>query len=169
MSIPEDRNLLVAFFDLTGYHKWVVSVDRREIFTAMAELFDRAARAIEKAGGTLVKAIGDAGLATFPEERAEEGILALMALRDEADRWLQERRIHCRMTVKVHFGPVACGPVAGRFDVYGETVNTAATLVSHGVSITPQAFRRLSSAGRRRFKKHTPPVRYIAIEDRHRE
>ena len=35
-----------------------------------------------------------------------------------------------------------------------------------GVTLTVNAFRKLGPALRRRFKKHTPPVTYIRLEDR---
>jgi hypothetical protein len=33
--------------------------------------------------------------------------------------------------------------------------------------MTPPAFRALSPETRKMFKKHTPPVTYIALEDSH--
>ena len=73
--------------------------------------------------------------------------------------------------VKVHFDPVICGPIGTRtdkrFDVYGYTVNTAATLKSNGFAMTPQVFRKLRADTRKLFKKHTPPIRYIPLESRH--
>jgi len=53
-------------------------------------------------------------------------------------------------------------------DVYGETVNTAATMQSNGIAVSPQVFRLLSPAARKLFKKHTPPVTYIPVNEPHR-
>jgi len=53
-----------------------------------------------------------------------------------------------------------------RYDVIGKTVNVAATLEATGVALSVAAFRKLEPALRRRFKKHTPPVTYIRLEDR---
>jgi len=48
-----------------------------------------------------------------------------------------------------------------RFDVFGHAVNIAALLTSDGLALTPQTCRH--------FKKHTPPISYISVEDRHRK
>jgi class 3 adenylate cyclase len=79
----------------------------------------------------------------------------------------------CRHVVKAHFGRVCCGPIGTRddkrFDVFGHAVNIAALLTSDGLALTPQVFRRLTPQTRRHFKKHTPPISYISVEDRHRK
>lgn len=54
-----------------------------------------------------------------------------------------------------------------RLDVFGETVNIAAMLKANGIAITPQVFRKLEPETRKLFKKHTPPVTYIPVEERH--
>ena len=68
------------------------------------------------------------------------------------------------------FGTVVAGPFGRdgdkRYDVIGKTVNVAATLDATGVALSVAAFRKLGPALRRRFKKHTPPVTYIRLEDR---
>jgi hypothetical protein len=46
-------------------------------------------------------------------------------------------------------------------------VNICATLESGPLVLSPQAFRALDAEARRHFKKHTPPVTYIRVEDRH--
>ena len=45
-------------------------------------------------------------------------------------------------------------------------MNVAATLDATGVALSVAAFRKLGPELRRRFKKHTPPVTYIRLEDR---
>lgn len=68
-------------------------------------------------------------------------------------------------------GPVCCGPIGTRsrkgFDIFGETVNTAATLRFHGFAMTPQVFRKLNALSRKLLKKHTPLVSYIDIRNPH--
>lgn len=79
----------------------------------------------------------------------------------------------CRQIIKAHVGAVVSGALGTRtakgFDVIGETVNTAATLPSHGLALTAELFRKLSPGTRKRFKKHTPPVRYIPLEESHQD
>jgi len=44
-------------------------------------------------------------------------------------------------------------------------VNTTATLEGSGVTLSVSAFRKLGPELRRRFRKHTPPITYIRLED----
>jgi class 3 adenylate cyclase len=83
---------------------------------------------------------------------------------------MAQRGWECRLMVKAHFGTVVTGPfgAAGdkRHDVIGKAVNVAAALDATGVALSVAAFRKLGPGLRRRFKKHTPPVTYIRVEDR---
>jgi class 3 adenylate cyclase len=125
---------------------------------------------IARAGGRLIKTLGDAGLAAFPAAEAEAGVDAFQQLRAEGRAWLGERGFQCRTIVKLHLGPVAVGRVGSPgeeiLDVYGKTVNVAARLDSTGLAMTPAVFRSLSAEARSHFRKHTPPITYIDAEDR---
>ena len=39
--------------------------------------------------------------------------------------------------------------------------------IMNGFTLTPQAFRQLNPDTRKLFKKHTPPVTYIPLEELH--
>jgi class 3 adenylate cyclase len=107
----------------------------------------------------LFKTLGDAGLAAFPSELADAAVLAFQAVRREGDNWLAQNGYKSRAIVKLHLGPVAIGLVGSPgeeiLDLYGKTVNVAATLTSTGLGMTPAVFRRLSAVSHKSFKKHT--------------
>ncbi len=170
---PTDMNVLVAFFDLTVFSRYARDHSDREIFNFLADYYGFAGEIIEEGGGTVVKFMGDAGLAVFPEDRVDSGVLSLRKLKTVGDKWMRHREIPCRHVIKAHFGPVIFGPIGTRndkrFDVFGTTVNTAALLKTSSFAITPQAFRRLEQETRKLFKKHTPPVTYIQKEDKHQD
>jgi len=161
-STPGERELLVTFYDLTRYMLHCKETPDRVVLEQMAGFFALTGEIIERRGGILVKAIGDAGLVAFPAEETDKGVRTLLAVRDEGEAWLEEHGVPSRIPFKSHVGPVAFGPVGApgreRFDIYGKTVNTAALLDSKGLAMTPQVFRRLESDTRKLFKKHTPPV-----------
>jgi len=73
--------------------------------------------------------------------------------------------------IKDHFGSAGAARrgtrTDKRFDVFGVTVNTAAELRPSGFAMTPQVFRKLDPESRRAFKKHTPPITYIPVDERH--
>ena len=83
------------------------------------------------------------------------------------------RGVACRQHIRIHFGPMCSGLLGTRddkrLDIIGSTVNTMFMLKSTGFAMTPEAFRKLGPETRKLFKKHTPPVVYIPIEQPHRD
>jgi adenylate cyclase len=164
--------LLVAFADFLRYTAQVDRLPDAEVARVMAAYYALAGARIAAGGGRVVKFVGDAMLAVFPAEEAENGVLSLLDLKDAADEFMVQQGWDCRLVVKAHFGSVAEGTFSvgteQRYDVLGKTVSIAARLeAGAGVSLSAEAFRRLGPEARRRFKKHTPPVTYIRAEDSH--
>ncbi|MDD2707899.1 MAG: adenylate/guanylate cyclase domain-containing protein [Verrucomicrobiae bacterium] len=168
-----ETDLLVAFSDLTGFAKWMRGIPAREAFETLGLYTEFIGQVIEPAGGKVVKFIGDASFIVFPIEKTDAGILALHRIKTEGDRWCQARQMPCRHNIKIHVGPAACGMIGTasekRFDVYGETINTAALLKGNGLIMTAQTFRSLAAETRKLFKKHTPPITYIPVDAEHRD
>ena len=167
-TVRAEVPLLIAFADLTRFAAQSLRVSDAELALTMDAFYQRVAACIERAGGRVVKFIGDAALIVFAEADADRGVAALLDLKADIDDFMAQREWECRMNIKAHFGTVVAGPYAGRFDVLGKNVNAAAMLDSPGVALSVEAFRTLSPETRKRFKKHTPPVTYIRLEDPHR-
>jgi adenylate cyclase len=172
MSEFPEVQLLVVFTDLDRFTAQVGRVESAEAARVMNAYYELTGSTIRECGGQVVKFIGDATLAVFPPEAADRGVLGLLELKEAADRFMADHGWDCRLTVKVHFGPVVAGHFGAgpdqRYDVLGGTVNVAARLHSAGFALSAEAFRRLAPATRKRFKKHTPPVTYIRLEDSHK-
>lgn len=168
-----EKDLLVAFFDLSRFAREIRGLSSRELFDVMSHYYEFVGDIIEGAGGTIVKFIGDAALVVFSEDQVDKGVLTLQTLKEQGDAYLSQRGLHTHHVVKAHFGSVTCGHLGTksdkRFDVFGEAVNIAATLSTNNLAITPQVFRKLSSETRKHFKKHTPPITYIPVDEAHRE
>jgi adenylate cyclase len=164
------RELVVCFLDLSYFARDAARRDDAAIAEVVDQYYERVGDAVAPAGGTVVKHIGDGALVVFPTDRADDAMSALLALRADVDPWLAELRWESRLMVKVHAGPVIAGGYgargAKRFDIIGNVVNVAARL-PRPFHVTPQVFRLLSPAARKGFKKHTPPVTYIPVDDRH--
>jgi adenylate cyclase len=172
MSDFSEVSLLVVFTSFNRYTAETARLEDAQVARVMNAYYELAGSAIRGAGGQVVKFIGDATLATFPTEEADRGILGLLDLKDAADRFMTEQGLDCRLVVKVHSGPVIAGTFGAgpdqRYDVLGKTVNVAARLeASNGVALSAEAFRRLGPDARKRFKKHTPPITYVRLEDVH--
>ena len=164
------RELVVCFLDLSYFARDAAQRDDAAVAEVVDQYYERVGDAVAAAGGTVVKHIGDGALVVFPTERADDAMSALFALRADVDSWLAALCWASRLMVKVHTGPVIAGGYgargAKRFDVIGNVVNVAARL-PRPFHVTPQVFRLLSPEARKRFKKHTPPVTYIPVDDRH--
>jgi adenylate cyclase len=159
--------LLIVFADLT---RFMVN-SRRTPDGTLAELLDgyyrHAEDAVSTAGGRVVKFMGDAFLAVWSEERAGLGVAALPALKRDIDAWWAAKGWDSHVVIKAHFGRAVMGlfGMEERFDVIGNEVNVAATLPARTVSLSAEAFRCLETGQRKAFKKHTPPVMYIPVDD----
>jgi class 3 adenylate cyclase len=169
LRVPTEQELLVGFYDLRGYMRYAETAEPRQLLDTMAGYFAVTGEIIQDAGGRLIKTLGDAGLAAFPADRADSAVRALQSLQSKGRDWLAERGYKSHVIVKLHLGRVALGRVGSPgeeiIDVYGKTVNVAASLPSTGLAMTPAVFRSLQPETRKLFKKHTPPITYIDAAD----
>jgi class 3 adenylate cyclase len=170
---PTGLDLLVCFTHLAGFNKrFVLPNDDSLVFATMQAYYAWAGALIQKAGGTVIKCMGDALLIAFPADAATTAVKTLQDLKQSGDLWLKQRQIPCHHLVKIHLGPVVAGPIgvpgAEHLDIFGKTVNLCVTMESDGWAMSPQVFRALDGETRTKFKKHTPPVTYIRVEDSHK-
>jgi class 3 adenylate cyclase len=169
LRLPCEQELLIGFHDLSGYRRKAESSEALPLLELMAGYFALTGKIIADAGGRLIKTLGDAGLVAFPAALANDGVHALQNVQVEGRDWLAARDWRSRTIVKLHLGPVAVGRVGSPgeeiIDVQGKTVNVAASLPSTGISISPAVFRSLEPATRQLFRKHTPPITYISVDD----
>ena len=170
LRMPTEQELLIGFYDLSGYTRYAEHTEPQRLLDVMAGYFALTGQIVQDAGGRLIKTLGDAGLAAFPAEQADPAVRAVQALRSKGRDWLAQHDYKSQVVVKLHLGPVAIGKVGSPgeeiIDVYGKTVNVAATLPSTGLAMTPAVFRSLQPETRKLFKKHTPPISYIDTDDR---
>jgi class 3 adenylate cyclase len=162
-SAPVQANVLVAFADCSRFMQSTKGRASADLFADLNDFYLLIDDAVQAAGGHVVKFMGDAALILFPEDLADQGIMALLDLKANVDRWLKDRPIAQGLHVNVHFGEVTLGSMgrAGNLDVIGETVHVAATLGARSFAISQQAFRQLSPEHRQQFHKFTPPVMYL--------
>ena len=166
-ELPPDckqETLGVTFFDLSRFAAWSSSDQDDRVAAFLQSFYVLSSERVVGAGGRIVKFIGDAGLAVFAPEVAEEVIFALCRLSQDVRSMAREVGLDTYLNTNVHVGAVISGsfgpPDDARFDVLGKAVNVAARLGRRGVTLSPQAFRCLSPEGRARFEKITSPITY---------
>lgn len=171
LRVPTELELVVGLYDLRGYTVYCQRTEPLRALDVMTRYCALAGKIIHAAGGLLIKPIGDAGLFAFAGDQADAAVLAVKELQAVGDPWLAAENYRGTVHTVMHAGPVAIGPIGGpgreQLDIIGKTVNIVGAMRAQGAfAITPALFRKLSPAVRTLFKKHTPPISYIDVDDR---
>lgn len=131
----------VLFADIVGFTELSSKLPPQELVNMLNHYFTAfdylsAHYEIEK-----IKTIGDAYMAATGILREDEGALErladlALAMLKEVERLNQAQGLALQLRIGVHFGPVTAGVIGKQkfiYDLWGDTVNTAARLESHGV------------------------------------
>jgi len=160
----------VLFSDLVGFTPLSASMSPEQLVNFLNDLFSTFDVLAEKHGLEKIKTIGDAymvagGLPARRKDHAEaiaelalDMLEAVSGLRTPAGGQLQ-------MRIGIHTGPVVAGVIGIRkfiYDLWGDTVNTASRMESHGlpgaIQVTGATYDRLKE--RYRFEeRHTIDVK----------
>ena len=131
----------VLFADIVGFTRLTRRLPADEVVGMLGRLFARFDELVAERGLEKIKTIGDAYMVAggLPEpiedHAARVGDLGLAMI--EAASQEGGRMAGLQLRVGVHSGPVIGGVIGHRkfaFDVWGETVNVASRLESHGIA-----------------------------------
>ncbi|MEM7269249.1 MAG: adenylate/guanylate cyclase domain-containing protein [Pseudomonadota bacterium] len=134
----EDATILFA--DIVGFTPRAAAMPAEDLVRFLNRIFTAFDAATEAAGLEKIKTIGDAymvaaGLPTHrPDHAAAAADLALELLAI-AERLSEETDQAIEVRIGLHTGPVVAGVIGTQkffYDVWGDTVNTAARMESHG-------------------------------------
>jgi class 3 adenylate cyclase len=123
MTEPESA-LAVLFADVSGSTRLYETLGDSAAHRIVAQLLAQLREVIASEGGRVVKTIGDEVMATFDEAGA--AVTAARAMQREIARAVRSPDAPAGIRIGVHSGPVL--EEAG--DVFGDTVNVAARMVS---------------------------------------
>ncbi|HET7678260.1 MAG TPA: adenylate/guanylate cyclase domain-containing protein [Candidatus Limnocylindrales bacterium] len=137
-SYPETT---VLFADLAAFTPWARQTDPAHVVGFLDELFTRFDALAADAGVEKIKTIGDAYMAVAgaPEPRpdhAQAGITLALGMLEALDEVCRRLRAPLQLRIGLASGPVVGGVIGERrilFDLWGDTVNTAARMQSSGV------------------------------------
>lgn len=130
----------VLFADLAGFTPWAARQDPAEVVAFLDRIFSRFDHLVAAAGVEKIKTIGDAYMvvAGAPEERADHApVMAGLALAflDEVRAIREETGLPLDLRIGLHSGPVIAGVIGTvrfAYDIWGDTVNVASRMESHG-------------------------------------
>jgi class 3 adenylate cyclase len=159
-TVIADRfeSVSILFADIVGFTEAAAVMSAAKLVDRLDRVFSAFDDLALKMGVEKIKTIGDAYMAAtgLPEPRPDHveviaefavGMLEVLKRIDEPEQALKVR-------IGVHTGPVVAG-VIGRhkfiYDVWGDTVNVASRLESHGVGGRIQVSERVRQALADRF------------------
>jgi adenylate cyclase len=146
------RHIALLFSDLQGSTHMYEGIGDAAAYSRVNRHFDFIRQAVVRAGGTVVKTMGDGVMCAFPV--LDDALEAAIGMQEQVAAWCREQDIDPPLTLKlgVDTGPVIAATANDRLDYFGRTVNIAARLGDqsrgHDVvllgDVFPQASERLT-------------------------
>ncbi len=164
--MPIQENKLVLFVaDLAGYTRATAALEARAVAAFLDEWYAQCAAVVRTRGGRLVKYMGDACFATFPEDRCADAVDAAMELAATIAPLRSRHCIAVEMGANVHMAVVAEGDFGPaddrRYDVLGSGVNHLFLMGGGaGIRISEPVYRQLPNERRGGWRKNRPPATY---------
>lgn len=130
----------VMFVDIAGFTELAASRSPNELVAILDDLFSRIDASCKQSAAVKIKTIGDAYLAVtgMDGDPNHASVMADLALEIRAAVWKYSflNNFNLNVRIGIHTGKVVAG-IIGRetshFDLWGETVNLASRLESHGI------------------------------------
>ncbi len=157
LIVDKFEAVTVLFADIVGFTALSSRVQPEQLVTMLNELFSRFDELAEKHGIEKIKTIGDAYMvvAGIPVPIANHAVaIAHMGLDmlDVISEFAKRNKSELTVRIGIHTGPVVAGVIGTKkfiYDLWGDTVNTASRMESHGVPgrvhVTATTFALLTS------------------------
>ncbi|HIK09391.1 MAG TPA: PAS domain S-box protein [Oscillatoriaceae cyanobacterium M33_DOE_052] len=138
------NDVTVLFADIVGFTQMAACLNPIELVEILNKIFSQFDRLTEKHGLEKIKTIGDAymvvgGLPVPRDDHAQA--IAQMALDMQTSIAEFNAKYHKTLSIRIgiHSGPVVAGVIGIKkfiYDLWGDTVNTASRMESHGLAGT---------------------------------
>lgn len=160
----------VMFTDLVGFTPLVRKLDASEMLNILDEIFTEFDRLAAEHGAEKIKTVGDGYMAVCgviepAEDHADRLACLALALPGAVQRVAKRYGMELQIRVGMASGPVMAGIIGTNkfsYDVWGETVNLASRLESHGIPGEVHVSKTMKRALARRF--HCEPRGAIDIK-----
>ena len=145
----------VLFADIVGFTKLAAQVSPTDLVHLLNDIFSGFDRLVEKHELEKIKTIGDAYMVVggLPVPKQEHTLaIAKMALdmQEQMKQFSLETGEPFRIRIGIHTGPVVAGVIGIKkfiYDLWGDTVNIASRMESHGIpggiQVTPEVYEIL--------------------------
>jgi class 3 adenylate cyclase len=140
-TIADSHTATVLFADLKGFTSWASNTAPGTVVTHLDRIFSEFDEIAHRHGVEKIKTIGDAYMAAagLPVERVDHVdcvVQAALEIVGVLPRVSEEIGVPLDVRAGVHTGPVVAGVIGTKkhaYDIWGDTVNIASRLESHGV------------------------------------
>lgn len=131
----------VMFADIVGFTQLSASISPKELVHLLNDIFSQFDQLAEKHGLEKIKTIGDSYMVVggLPNPRSDHAeAIAEMALdmQESIREYRDNLGISLSIRIGIHSGPVVAGIIGKKkfiYDLWGDTVNTASRMESHGL------------------------------------
>lgn len=136
----------ILFADLVNFTQLAEQVPPAELVAMLNEIFSAFDRLTERYGLEKIKTIGDAymvvGGLPMPQPNHPQAIAEMaLAMREEIQKFNVRYHQNCSLRIGINTGPVVAGVIGTKkfiYDLWGDTVNIASRMESHGLPGTIQ-------------------------------
>lgn len=148
----------VLFADLVDFTKLSARITACELVTLLNEIFSTFDLLAEKHGLEKIKTVGDAylvvgGLPTPRPDHAQAIAAMALDMQEAITHFNQGTQESFNIRIGINTGPVVAGVIGAKkfsYDLWGDTVNTASRMESHGVAgciqVTTATYERLKDS-----------------------
>ena len=140
MIADRHPEVTVLFADIAGFTPWASQQEPEVVVSLLEKIFYRFDAKVTQFGAEKIKTIGDAYMVVSgaPDPRHDHAHIVArlaLALLQETKLIRQETGIDLDVRIGVHTGSVIAGVIGAMrfsYDIWGDTVNTASRMESHG-------------------------------------
>lgn len=145
----------ILFADIVGFTQLSAKISPERLVEVLNSLFSRFDRLVDRYGVEKIKTIGDAymvcaGLPMPKADHAEAIADIALGMRRAVEEHNREFGTSLKIRIGIHSGPVVAGVIGLKkfiYDLWGDTVNLASRMESHGlpdcIQVTAATWERL--------------------------
>jgi len=132
----------ILFADIVDFTKLSARISPEELVELLNHVFSAFDNLVEKYGMEKIKTIGDAymvvaGLPEPHEDSARACADMALAMQEELTKINSEKKLNIKVRIGINTGPVVAGVIGNKkfiYDLWGDAVNTASRMESHGLA-----------------------------------
>ena len=149
------NNVTVLFADIVDFTPLSSELRPNELVALLNNIFSTFDRLVERYGLEKIKTIGDAymvvgGLPTPRDDHAEAVASMALSMQEAISQFNRNKERPFEMRIGMATGPVVAGVIGTKkfaYDLWGDTVNTASRMESHGlagaIQVTEKTYEKL--------------------------